>query len=392
MFDPANEPAVPIDLPGIYDTFDEARRASFVNAMNYKQEGGKLCGYLCSYSPLELLDAAGAGAVGLCGMNNETIPDAETVLPKNLCPLIKGTYGFALTDKCPFTYFSDMILGETTCDGKKKMYELLADIKPVHVMQLPQARNRAYAGDIWYEECKLLKEELEQRFDVEITDEALREAARKRNRVRRAMMDLYNLQQNEPPAMSGVELMATLLRATFSFDVDSYAQTLEDLAEQRRSAYEAGERPVPASAKRIMITGCPTGGVIQKVGMTAERAGGVIVCIDDCSGERTQGMLVDEDAPDILRAISDRYLQINCSVMSPNDGRIEHMMDMVEKYKVDGVVEVVLQACHTFNIEAVRVQRACEQAGVPYMKLETDYSANDAGQVETRLGAFIEML
>jgi len=259
-------------------------------------------------------------------------------------------------------------------------------------MQLPQARNRAYAGDIWYEECKLLKEELEQRFDVEITEEALREAVRKRNRVRRAMMDLYNLQQNEPPAMSGVELMATLLRATFSFDVDSYAQTLEDLAEKRRSAYEAGERPVPVGAKRIMITGCPTGGVIQKVGMTAERAGGVIVCIDDCSGERTQGMLVDEDAPDILRAISDRYLQINCSVMSPNDGRIEHMMDMVEKYKVDGVVEVVLQACHTFNIEAVRVQRACEQAGVPYMKLETDYSTNDAGQVETRLGAFIEML
>ena len=69
--------------------------------------------------------------------------------------------------------------------------------------------------------------------------------------------------------------------------------------------------------------------------------------------------------------------------MSPNDGRIEHMMDMVEKYKVDGVVEVVLQACHTFNIEAVRVQRACEQAGVPDMKLETDYSTNDAGQVET---------
>lgn len=149
--------------------------------------------------------------------------------------------------------------------------------------------------------------------------------------------------------------------------------------------------PYPASAKCIMITGCPTGGVIQKIGMTGER-GGVIVCIDDCSGERTQGMLVDEDAPDILRAISDRYLQINCSVMSPNDGHMEHMMDMVEKYKVDGVVEVVLQACHTFNVEAVRVQRACEQAGVPYLKLETDYSTNDAGQVETRLGAFIEML
>ena len=386
------EPAVPTDLPSIYDTFDEARRASFVNAMNYKQAGGKLCGYLCSYGPLELIDAAGAGAVGLCGMNNETIPDAEAVLPKNLCPLIKGTYGFALTQKCPFTYFSDMILGETTCDGKKKMYELLGELKPVHVMQLPQARNRSYAPDIWYEECKLLKEELEQRFNVEITDEKLREAVRKRNRVRRAMLDLYGLQQLNPPAMSGVEMMTTLLRATFTFDVEEYAQILEDLVAKRRAGYEVGERPIAPGAKRIMLTGCPTGGVIQKVGMTAERVGGVIVCIDDCSGERTQSMLVDENAPDILRAISDRYLQINCSVMSPNDGRIEHMKEMVEKYQVDGVVEVVLQACHTFNIEAVRIQRACEEAGIPYMKLETDYSTNDAGQVETRLGAFIEML
>lgn len=388
----AAEPNVPTDLPSIYESFDEARRASFVAAMNYKRSGGRLAGYLCSYSPLELLDAAGVAAVGLCGMNNETIPDAETVLPKNLCPLIKGTYGFALTNKCPFTYFSDMVLGETTCDGKKKMYELLADIKPVHVMQLPQSQTRSYSADIWYEEAKLLKEELERRFDVVITDDALREATVKRNRIRRAMCDLYALQALEPPAMSGVELMTTLLKATFSFDVDQYAETLENLAAERKAAYDAGERPVAAGAKRIMLTGCPTGGVIQKVGMTVERAGGVIVALDDCSGERTQSMLVDPEAPDILRAISDRYLKINCSVMSPNAGRIEHMMEMVDKYKVDGIVEVVLQACHTFNIEAVKVQAACEERGVPYLKLETDYSTNDAGQVETRLAAFIEML
>ena len=78
--------------------------------------------------------------------------------------------------------------------------------------------------------------------------------------------------------------------------------------------------------------------------------------------------------------------------MSPNDGRIEHMMDMVEKYKVDGVVEVVLQACHTFNVEATRMQEMCDEEGIPYMKLETDYSTTDSGQIETRLAAFLEML
>lgn len=386
------EPAIPTDLPAVFEDFDDARRASFIAAMEYKQNGGRLAGFLCSYSPLELLDAAGVAAVGLCGMSNETIPDAEQVLPANLCPLIKGTYGFARTDKCPFTYFSDLIVGETTCDGKKKMYELLADIKPVHVLELPQSRTRSYAPDIWYEEVKLRKEELERRFEVTITDDDLREAVRTRNRVRRAFMDLYQLQTLNPPAMSGVELMTTLLRSSFSFDVHQYADTVEKLVAERRSAYEAGERPVLEGAKRIMLTGCPSGGVIQKVGMTIERVGGVVVCLDDCSGERTQSMLVDENADDILRAISDRYLGINCSVMSPNDGRIENMMNMVEKYQVDGIVEVVLQACHTFNIESVRVAQACEERGIPYMKLETDYSTGDQGQVETRLGAFIEMV
>ena len=386
------EPEVPTDLPAVFEDFNEGRRASFISAMNFKQGGGKLAGYLCSYSPLELLDAAGVSGVALCGMSNETIPDAEKVLPKNLCPLIKGTYGFALTDKCPFTYFSDLIIGETTCDGKKKMYELLGDIKPVHVLQLPQGRGRSYAYDIWYEEVKLLKEDLEERFEVEITDDKLREAAHNRNRLRRAMTELYELQALEPPAVSGVELMTTLMKSTFAFNLEDYIATVENLVATRRADYEAGKRPVNPQAKRIMLTGCPSGGVIAKVGMSIERLGGVVVALDDCSGERTQSALVDEDADDILRAISDRYLNINCSVMTPNDGRIENTMAMVEKYHVDGIVEVILQACHTFNIESVRVQQACEEHDVPYMKLETDYSTNDQGQVETRLGAFIEML
>ncbi|MGN9235303.1 2-hydroxyacyl-CoA dehydratase [Atopobiaceae bacterium HCP3S3_D6] len=120
--------------------------------------------------------------------------------------------------------------------------------------------------------------------------------------------------------------------------------------------------------------------------------GGVIVCLDNCMGERTNSMMVDEDAPDIQRAISDRYLQITCSVMTPNPGRVENTLAMVEKYHADGVVDAVLQACHTFNLESVNMGRTLEDRGIPYMKLETDYSAGDQGQVSTRLSAFIEMI
>ena len=163
-----------IELPRTFEEFNDQRKASFIKVKNYKQAGGKLIGFLCSYTPLEVMDAAGAASVALCGMSDETIPAAETVLPANLCPLIKSTYGFALTDNCPFTYFSDMIVGETTCDGKKKMYELLNEIKKTYVLHLPQGQGRPYEADMWYEDVKLFRRHLEEFYGIEITDDDLR--------------------------------------------------------------------------------------------------------------------------------------------------------------------------------------------------------------------------
>ena len=261
-------------LPRTFEEFNEQRRASFIRVKDFKQAGGRLVGYLCSYTPLEIIDAAGASGVALCCTSDEVIPAAEVTLPANLCPLIKSTYGFASSEKCPFTFFSDIIVGETTCDGKKKMYELLDELKPTHILHLPQGRDRAYERDAWYAECRLLKERLEELYGIAITDDDLRAAVRRRNRMRRAMTALYNLQAAEPPAMSGVELMSTMFAATFSFDVEEFTTKLEALAAERRAQYEAGERPVPADAKRLLVTGCPIGGVINKIGRTIERNGG----------------------------------------------------------------------------------------------------------------------
>ncbi len=381
-----------LELPGTYEEFNEQRKQSFMRVKEYKEHGGRMVGYLCSYTPVEIIDAAQAAAVGLCGTSNETVPIAETVLPANLCPLIKSTFGFALSQKCPFTYFSDLIVGETTCDGKKKMYELLAGLKDVYVLHLPQGQVRPSEAESWYEEVGLFKEELERRFDATITDKDLRRAVHNRNRVRRAMLDLFALQRTVPAAMSGVELMSTMLSGTFNFDPVEYAESLEALAEKRRDAFRAGGGAIDPAAKRIVLTGCPTGGIINKVGRAIEDNGGVIVSLDNCMGERTNSLMVDEEADDILRAIADRYLAINCSVMTPNSGRMENTLRMVEEYRADGVVDAVLTACHTFNVESALMQRAMEEHDIPYMKLETDYSAGDAGQVETRLAAFIETI
>ena len=381
-----------LELPKTYEEFNEQRKQSFMRVKQYKENGGRMVGYLCSYTPLEIIDAAGAAAVGLCGTSNETVSIAETVLPSNLCPLIKSTYGFALSEKCPFTYFSDLIVGETTCDGKKKMYELMADLKEVHVLHLPQGQERPYEHEAWYQELKIFKQRLEDLFGVTITDDDLRQAAHNRNRLRRALIDLYEVQQTPQVAMGGVELMSTLLSGTFNSDPLEYAEGLEALVAEKRAAQQAGESSIPADSKRILLTGCPSGGLINKVGRVIEANGGVVVSLDDCMGERTCRMMVDEEADDILRAIAERYLSINCSVITPNSGRMENTLNMVEKYHADGVIDTILTACHTFNVESTLMQRTMEDHDIPYMKLETDYSTGDLGQIETRLAAFIETI
>ncbi|PSJ32177.1 hypothetical protein UF10_02030 [Peptostreptococcus russellii] len=382
-----------LSLPKKFEEYIDVRKEGFIRAMDYKKKGGKIAGCLCTYTPQEILDAGGIGNVGLCGTSNETIPDAEKVLPKNLCPLIKSTYGFAMTEKCPYTYFSDIIIGETTCDGKKKMYELLGEIKDVHIMHLPQGKDRPYIYDNWYNECVYLKEVLENKFEIEITEENLREAAKKRNELRRLYVEMYQLQKNVPPVMKGTDIMIAMQKGTFALDVDTQIENIKELIKESKENYfEKGERPVSKKEKRILITGCPSGGLIEKVGIAIEENGGVIVCKDDCGGERTNTQMINENAEDIMRAISDRYMEINCSVFTPNDARMENTVNMVEEYKVDGVIELVLQACHTFNVEATKMERAVEDVGVPYMKLETDYSTTDSGQMQTRIAAFIEML
>ena len=120
-----------------------------------REKGRKVVGQFCIYSPLEIALAAGAVPVSLCGTKQDSIPVAEEVLPRCLCPLIKSSFGFALQDSCPYLAASDIVVADATCDGKKKMYELLAAYKPVMVLQLPQIQDeRAHA--YWREQYALL--------------------------------------------------------------------------------------------------------------------------------------------------------------------------------------------------------------------------------------------
>ena len=167
-----------------------------------------------------------------------------------------------------------------------------------------------------------------------------------------------------------------------------YDHTFKDIFAE---IYEKEYKGKP-SRPRVLITGCPTTGVIDKIVRQIEELGADVVGFENCCGPREKKDPIDE-TKDPITAIAEKYLRVNCSVMSPNPGRLEALDAQIDEYQVDGVVEVLLQACHTFAIESDAIRTfVTKEKGLPYIAINTDYSSGDQAQINTRLGAFIEML
>ena len=378
-------------LPENFETYPEARKKAFLTMKELKEQGRRIVGVFCTFTPWELILAADAVAVVLCGIGDDYIPAAEVRLPKNLCPLIKASYGAAVTDKCPFFYFSDMVLAETTCDGKKKMYELMGELKHCHIMQLPPGRYGKGALEFWKQEVISVKEDLEQFYGITITEQKIRDAIHLRNRERKAVLDFFEVARLKPSPITGYEIMTVISSNEFSPDLEEKIAYLEKRTAELKNLYEREYKGKP-SRPRILITGCPVTGVMDKVIKRIEEMGADVVGYENCCGPREKKDPIDE-TKDPITAIAEKYLRVNCSVMSPNPGRLEALGTQIDEYQVDGVVEVLLQACHTFAIESDAVKTfVTREKNIPYLALTTDYSTADQGQIDTRLNAFVEML
>ena len=378
------------DLPEVFEEFAEQRKKSFLSIKEVKDKGIPVVGAYCTYFPKEIAMAMGAATVSLCSTSDETIPEAEKELPKNLCPLIKSSYGFAKTDKCPFFYFSDVVVGETTCDGKKKMYEYMSEFKDVFLMELPNTQSEE-ALKLWRSEIVRFKEYLENKFEVTITEDDIREAVRIENEARKALKKLYELMHHDPAPMMGYDLFKVLYGSTFKHDRALMPGEIDAIVEKVEKEYAEGKNV--GKKPRILVTGCPIGGATEKVIKAIEDNGGVVVTYENCGGAKAIDKMIDADAEDIYDAVARRYLDIGCSVMTPNKNRFELLDRLIDEYKVDGVVEMTLQACHTYNVESLAIRRHVnEKKGIPYINVETDYSQADIGQLNTRITAFIEML
>lgn len=359
--------------------------ACLAYARDRKAEGRPIVGIMCEFTPREIILAAGGVPVCLCGGSASTIPAAETQLPANLCPLIKSTFGYHVEGSNPLLEMADLLVAETTCDGKKKMYELLAESRPMYVLELPQKQNDPDGLAAWTRELRKFKTMLEERFNVVISDDDVRAAIGDMNRERSLRRRIAELMAAEAPPLTG--------RQVLHFK-SSISAIPEDLAhyEAALDYYRAAAPLADARQRvRVLLTGVPMVHGAERVLSIIEEHGGLVVAQENCTGLKPILEDVDAEADDPLRALAEKYYHLPCSVMTKNDARLELLDELARQYRAQCVIELVWQACLTYDVESYRVRRLCEsELELPYLRIETDYSPADSTRIAVRVEALFE--
>ena len=359
-----------------------------------QKEGVKVVGSYCVFVPEEIVRAAGATLVGLCSGADFATEDVETVLPRNTCALIKSSFGFKLGKVCPYLESADMIVGENTCDGKKKSYETLGGmVENLYVMDLPQVKSPQGRELLKAEFLRFVKA-MEELTGNTITLESLKKGIEIVNNKRQAMHRLYKLRAADKPVISGLD--ALLINQVYFYDdpvrfTESVNKICDELEDRVKSDDDFGEFP----HGRVIVSGCPMAVPNWKMPWIIESSGALIVGEESCVGERgTRNMVPDSGntVEELIDGIVSRYFDVDCAIFTPNPDRLEHIKEMVKEYKADGVIHYCLNFCQPYQMESVPVTKALSDAGIPAISLETDYSEGDAEQLKTRVQAFLEML
>ncbi len=366
--------------------------------------GKHIVGILCEYAPRELIMAAGGIPVCLCGGSAKTISAAEEDLPANLCPLIKSTYGYHRLKTNPFLEMADLVVGETTCDGKKKMFELMGQTRPMYVLELPQKENDPAAMDHWTSELRKFKSVLESRWQVAITDDRIREAIALMNRERSLRRALAALMKLDHPPFTGRQLLdfksliscipadlacyEAALRTLSAAPASQPANSRDSVAPRDADNPHAGPRPI-----RVLMTGVPMVHGAERVIEIIEGSGGLVVCQENCTGLKPILEDVDANARDPMQALAEKYFHIPCSVKTPNHARLQSLRQLAADYRAECVIDLIWQACLTYDIESWRVKRLAEQElKLPYLRIETDYSPSDSARIGVRVEALFELV
>jgi benzoyl-CoA reductase subunit C len=364
-----------------------------LRARELKKQGKKIIGYLCAFTPAEIITAAGMVPFRIKGDVNEPITKADTEMETIICPLVRSCFDMALKGNYEFL---DGIVIPHACDSICRTYDIWKyslNLPYAHFINMPHGTGDASL--VFYQEVlNTFRKSLSKFAGKEISVEALAEAIKLHNQNRAKVRELYELRKSSPPLISGEELTEVLI-AAMSLPVTESIEMLGGVIDEIKG------RGAPSTQKqaRIMVIGA-------QVDDTAfikliEDSGAWVVADDLCPGAREFMALVDVTA-DPVDGLAERYLRkVKCGrtyrEMKGNyeeylEDRFGHMGRMVDDFGVDGVVLYIYKYCDPYGFEVPQIKSYIEAKGTPVLYLEDEYSMSTIGRLRTRIQAFLEML
>lgn len=384
------------DNPSTMSYFYDLFRRVFCQGEDVEQSGIRI-GTTCIQVPEELIYAFDAIPVRLCNGSYHYDQVGADFMPAKSCALVKATLGVLASDlRIPKVGKLDLIVNPTTCDQKKKASSMMCGMgHQVYDLEMPSAKESEQARIYWQRSVREFAAHLRQLTGRKLTKRKLAESMALTGRAQVAFRQLHRLRAQAPSLVLGKDVFL-VTNAYFFDDIRQWTTAVERLNEELAKRAEEGISAAQKKAPRIVFTGSPPIFPNLKLPLVIEQSGGVVVADETCSANR---MLYDMTAVDewllndMVDALADKYLKpCTCPIFTRNDDRIRRLLELVRSFAADGVVYQSFAGCQVYEMEQKSVADALNQAGIPMLYVETDYSPDDMGQLSTRIEAFLESI
>ena len=360
----------------------------------------KIIGTYCILVPEELIYAAGAIPVRLCGGNYEASLAGDELAPRDTCPVVKASIGFTSLNLISLYQMCDAVIVPTTCDAKRKMGEELSKFTDVWMLEVPHIKDSEGSRKQWLQQLYVLKKNLEKFTGKnfmrrKIRRKALAASIKMIGSAQYQARRLYEIRKSSTPVILGREAMLAMNAYSY-VTASEWTKEMAGLNDEIEERCRKGQFVCSPHAPRIMIAGCPPIFPNWKIPSLIEEMGAVIVTDESCMGNRylyDPVGLTEKSITDMMVSIAARYLMpCVCPSFAPNEDRLFRLLQMAEEFSIDGIIYYVLKGCVIYDFELIRVEKIMKNKNISMLRIETDYTPEDIEQLRTRIEAFVEML
>jgi benzoyl-CoA reductase subunit C len=368
------------ELTGLSNTVDSPA------IRRWKEQGKKVVGFLCSHVPEEIIYSAGILPYRLRAPGCTETTSADVYMGHVNCTYVRSCLEYIYKEKYDFL---DGFVFTNSCDHTRRLYDVLRETKHfplMHLLSVPHKVGGDEMALFHRGEFNRLKEAVQEVSGVEITEDRLRRAIEVYNESRKLLRELYDLRKAPNPPVTGTEVLAIMVAAGL-MPRDQYNELLKKVLEELKA-----REGVSDHRARLMVAGgggCDDPAYYQII----EDLGGLIVTDSLCLGSRYFHQPVETEE-DLMLGLARSYLkQPACANMTDQVAqRFDFIRQMADDFDVDGVIFQRIRYCDLWGGQLLYITEKMKQSNIPLLSLEREYAEGGAGQLKTRVQAFLESI